>query len=264
MVDAHLEEPSARTRYPALDLLRGLALISMIAYHALWDAAYFNGEPLPWLDALPGRLWQQSICWSFLLLSGFCFPLGRRHVRRGIVLLLCGALVWLASLLILPEAPIPFGVLTLLGCCTLLTAAASPLLRRVPAAAGAAASFLLFLLLFRLPGGVLGFGPLGLALPGALYRSAATAFFGFPPPGYSSVDYFPLLPWVFLYWTGAFLFRLAQRRGLLPRLSAAHCAPLRFLGRHALGVYLLHQPVLLGLGLLWGMLTGQVDLASLF
>lgn len=28
--------------------------------------------------------WQQSICWRFIFLSGFCWPLGKRAVRRAV------------------------------------------------------------------------------------------------------------------------------------------------------------------------------------
>ena len=63
------------TRYALLDELRGLDLISMMLYHGTWDAVYLFGVAVPWYAGTPGRLWQQSICWVFILLSGFCLPL---------------------------------------------------------------------------------------------------------------------------------------------------------------------------------------------
>ena len=38
-------------------------------------------------------VWQQSICWVFILLSGFCLPLGHHPFRRGAVVFGAGALV---------------------------------------------------------------------------------------------------------------------------------------------------------------------------
>lgn len=64
------------TRYALLDELRGLDLISMMLYHGTWDAVYLFGVAVPWYAGTPGRLWQQSICWGFILLSGFCLPMG--------------------------------------------------------------------------------------------------------------------------------------------------------------------------------------------
>ena len=63
---------SSSSRYALLDELRGLDLISMMLYHGMWDAVYLFGVVVPWYSAGQGRLWQQSICWVFILLSGFC------------------------------------------------------------------------------------------------------------------------------------------------------------------------------------------------
>ena len=38
-----------------------------------------------------------------------------------------------------------------------------------------------------------------LALPQALYASYTTAYLGFMPKSFFSTDYFPLLPWLFLF-----------------------------------------------------------------
>ena len=62
----------AHTRLHLLDSLRGLALLNMIAYHALYDVVYIFGHPMGWYQGWPGYLWQQCICWCFILLSGFC------------------------------------------------------------------------------------------------------------------------------------------------------------------------------------------------
>ena len=62
------------------DALRGLALLNMLAYHALYDWVYVFGHTGGWYNvSAPGcHLWQQYICWSFILLSGFSLPLARR------------------------------------------------------------------------------------------------------------------------------------------------------------------------------------------
>ena len=60
-------------RDPLLDALRGFALLHMIAYHAVWDLVNLRGMKLSWFEGTPGFLWQQMICWSFILLSGFCW-----------------------------------------------------------------------------------------------------------------------------------------------------------------------------------------------
>ena len=231
------------SRLDGLDTLRGVTILSMVAYHACWDLVYIFGKDWAWYRSDAAYVWQQSICWTFILLSGYCWSLGRHRLKRGLMAFGGGVLVSLVTLLFMPEDPVRFGVLTLLGSTALLTIPLEPLLRRIPARAGLAGSFSLFLLLRDVNGGWLGFeGARVLALPGSLYRNLLTAFLGFPAASFYSTDYFSLLPWLFLFWTGYFLWRLrpGDRGGglRLPGITA--------MGRHSLLIYLLHQPVIYG------------------
>ena len=96
-------EPQTAARYRLLDELRGLDLISMMLYHGMWDVVFLFGVAQKWYTGRPGFVWQQSICWVFLLLSGFCLPLGHHPFRRGAVVFGAGALVTAVTLLFLPE-----------------------------------------------------------------------------------------------------------------------------------------------------------------
>ena len=78
-------------RYALLDELRGLDLVSMMLYHACWDLVFLFDVNMRWYAGTPGRLWQQTICWVFILLSGFCAPFGRYMLRRGTVVFGAGA-----------------------------------------------------------------------------------------------------------------------------------------------------------------------------
>lgn len=234
-----LERTGRRTE---LDTLRGVTLVSMIAYHACWDLVYLFGADWPWYHGTLAYIWQQSICWTFILLSGYCWPLGRRHLRRGLTVFGGGLLVSAVTLLVMPEDGIFCGVLTLLGTAALVTIPLDPLLRRIPARAGLAGSFLLFLLLRDVNSGWLGFeGVRVLALPGWLYRNLFTACLGFPPAGFRSTDYFSLFPWLFLFLTGYFLYRLRREEPTPLRLPVVSA-----MGRRSLAVYLLHQPLVYG------------------
>lgn len=86
------------SRYALLDELRGLDLVSMMLYHACWDMMSLFGIWMDWYTGMPGRLWQQAICWVFILLSGFCAPFGRHMLRRGTVVFGAG-LLYLARVL---------------------------------------------------------------------------------------------------------------------------------------------------------------------
>lgn len=152
-------------RYALLDELRGLDLLSMMLYHGCWDLVNLFGIQADWYYGLPGHLWQQSICWVFILLSGFCVQLGHHTLRRGAQVFGAGALVTAVTLLFMPEDRVIFGVLTLLGSAMLLTGLLEKPLRRIPPAAGFAISAALFALTRNVSVGYLGFGSLRLWLP---------------------------------------------------------------------------------------------------
>ena len=94
------------------------------------------------------------------------------------------------------------------------------------------------------------------ALPETLYRNLFTAYLGFPPPSFYSTDYFSLIPWAFLYLCGYELHRIAREKGVLAsQVFKKEIRPLSFLGRNSLTIYLLHQPLLYGLVLLYSAAT---------
>lgn len=201
-----------RRRIASLDALRGLTLVSMIAYHACWDLVYLFHADWDWYRGTGAYIWQQSICWTFILLSGFCFSLGRRPLRRGRRCSAAGWVVTLVTVLFMPEEQIWFGVLTLIGSCMLLMVPLEKLLRHVPVGVGLAASAALFTLLRNVNQGTLGFEDWTLGtVPEGLYRNLLTAYIGFPPPDFFSTDYFSLLPWLFLFLAGHFLLPPAGR-----------------------------------------------------
>ena len=78
-------------------------------------------------------------------------------------------------------------------------------------------------------------------MPWDWYTNLATAGLGFPAPAFASSDYFALLPWLFLFWTGFYLYRL---RPEIPALPDIRLPGLSVISRHSLLLYLLHQPVL--------------------
>ena len=146
---------STSGRYALLDELRGLDLVSMMLYHGCWDLVNLFGIQADWYYGVPGHLWQQSICWVFILLSGFCVQLGHHTLRRGAQVFGAGALVTAVTLLFMPEDRVIFGVLTLLGSAMLLTGLLEKLLRRIPPAAGFAISAVLFALTRNVSAGYL-------------------------------------------------------------------------------------------------------------
>jgi uncharacterized membrane protein len=76
---------------------------------------------------------------------------------------------------------------------------------------------------------------------------------GIHTPFYASFDYFPLLPWLGIFLAGAALGKsayVAKRSLIRRRLPVSF---INFAGRHSLLIYILHQPVILGVLYLLGL-----------
>lgn len=233
-------------RYPLLDVIRGFTLLSMVLYHGSWDLVSLAGVDWPWYHTAGARLWQQSICWTFILLSGYCMTLSVRRWRHGITVFAAGLLVTGVTLAFLPAQRVIFGILTFLGSAMLVTTLFRGLLERIPPIPGMGLAAFLFYSARWISRGILQV-PLGyrVQLPAGWYRGMATAFLGFPQEGFASSDYFPFLPWIFLFWAGYYGGLLMRRAGRgKERILSLDVPPLSFLGRHSLLIYLLHQPLL--------------------
>ena len=237
-------------RLAKIDGLRGLTLISMVLYHALWDVVFIFGRDIPWYNRAPGFIWQQSICWTFIILSGFSVGLGKRRLRRGITVFLCGAVISAVTIVLMPEDAVRFGILTFMGSAMLLMIPVERLLGSPDSRKSvilSLAGFFLFILTRGVNRGYI----LNVWLPEAWYANDLTAFLGFPPADFFSMDYFPLIPWFFLYLAGYGIYGIMSGErgdsGIKTFLKEGSCPPLEFIGRHTLIIYMLHQPVIYGL-----------------
>ena len=144
-------------RYALLDSLRGLLLLEMIVYHFFWDLVYLFEQDLPWFHSSLCYWWQQSICWRFIFLSGFCWPLGKRAVRRAVQVFGGSVLVMLITHIFVPDQAVTFGVLFFLGSGMLLLKLLDQRLCRLAPVWGITASGMLFFLTRNINDGYLGF-----------------------------------------------------------------------------------------------------------
>ena len=221
-----------------IDFLRGLAIILMVCYHLLFDLGEFVGIKtfLGWSTDLSKTAWiiaQFFFAGLFVVLSGVSGTLSRNNVRRGLRLLAVSVLVSVATYVFDPASAVYFGILQCLAFSMLIYGAAFEKAgAAICAAAGAA---------------VIG---LGLALP-AIKKALAVQSnwllpFGLHGPSFSAFDYFPLIPWFGIFLIGAALGETAyaSKRSLLPwRLPTTF---VNFAGRHSLLIYIVHQPVIMG------------------
>ena len=220
-------------RYTFIDALRGFALINMILYHTLWDINYIFGVKIAWYTSHIGYVWQQMICITFIFVSGFCFPMGMHKLKRGLITLGCSAIISIVTAVFMPQSIILFGVLSLIGSSIVIMIPCERLLQKVNCYLG----FVVFAIAFAVAKNFASY-------PQWLYANMFTAYLGFPPTGFTSMDYFPLMPWIFLFVAGYFAHSIFKKHNLMPLLTKIKCTPLEWAGRHSLIIYMAHQPVI--------------------
>lgn len=232
-------------RYWKLDAVRGIALLNMIAYHAVWDLVYLHGFEWDWYQSKAGYIWQQGICWTFIFLSGFCLSLGKHPVKRGVTVFCGGAVITIVTLVLMPQNRVVFGVLTLIGSCMVIAGVLDKWLKNRNPVLGLSVSALLFIVTRNVNTGWLGFEAFQLCeVPKALYANLITTYLGFPEKDFYSTDYFSMFPWLFLFLEGYFLFRIVERLGMLGVLEKGVFLPIEWIGKHSFLIYMLHQPIL--------------------
>ncbi len=231
---------SQHERICLFDTLRGFTIISMVLFHAAYDATYLFGFDIPWFyDPVVQNIWRCSISWVFLLLAGWMTQLSRNNLKRAGVYGAAACAVFLSTFVANVDTPVTFGILFCMAASTLVYALASPILNRVQPALGLCISLALFVLTY--------------ALPHERYDIEGLAWLGIPSPTFASGDYYPLMPYGFLYMTGMYAARLFarcspdgypvwMRRDWVPALS--------LIGRASLIIYLVHQPLLIGIFML--------------
>ena len=144
----------------------------------------------------------------------------------------------------IPGEAIWFGILNFMGCAVLLLLPMQKILQKVEPIIGAAVSFIFFVLFKNVQNQYLGIGHLELVrLPDALYELKILTPFGFPFSGFISSDYFPIIPWIFLYLTGFYMNQSFMRHKLWQKYAEISIPFLSLVGKKSLWIYMLHQPV---------------------
>lgn len=219
-----------------IDALRGLCIPGMIAIHLIYDVVNLYGF-VHWPYPAWYSLFKNNYGALFILISGLSVTLGSRSVKRGLTVFAGGMVVTAVTvgMYLLGFAGkgivIYFGVLHCLGVCMMLWPAFQKRSQARLIAVGLGMTVLgwwLRTVSFDVPALLL---PLGLRYP-----------------GFSSSDYFPLMPNLGYFLLGAAFGRkfYGSRQTLLRRANAQNplIRGLCWCGRHSLMIYLLHQPVL--------------------
>ena len=230
-----VREPLTRIR--AIDALRGAAICMMIVYHAAFDLNWFH---IISADFNHDRFWlsfRDLIVSSFLLLVGVSLVLAsragispKRFWNRIALVGACAILVTVGSYVTFPKTFITFGIL---HCIVVSSILGWPLVR-FPRAA-------------LMVGIVVIVAGVAIGLP--LFDLPLLNWVGLMTHKPATEDYVPLLPWFGVVLVGISIgwWLLERRMHDLRQISRASPKWLTWLGRHSLLVYMIHQPIMMGL-----------------
>ena len=241
-------------RIQSIDALRGLCVVLMCIHHFFFDLAAFLGAPW-WLYENPVfNVLHYIFAGCFIMLSGVSSRFSRSNVKRGLkviaIALALTVVTWLADRIFVRFTGdtvgmvIWFGVLHLLGFSMLFYGLTRRLWDKMPDWA-APPLYLLVIILTAKSAAALRFTELPWLFP-----------FGYITDEFYSADFFPILPWLFVFLLGSWLGEKIRLRKLPEGFYTAQYPFFPVLGRHALLIYILHQPVLAGLTLLIGGIFG--------
>ncbi len=230
------QPPSPAPRLIALDTARTLAVVCMVAFHFTFDLALFGHIPAETLQQPLWYYFPRMIAGSFLFLAGVSLWLAhgqgirwRAFWWRFGKIAAAAAIVTAASIWFVPGGPIWFGILHAIAATSLIGLIALRL--PWPVTLTLAAAIFAMAWADRSPA----FDPLWLVWTGLAETRPAMG------------DYVPLIPWAAPALAGV-AFARALRIDLWSGSAPSRALHrLTFPGRHSLIIYLIHQPILIGL-----------------
>lgn len=244
-----------RRRIDIIDAVRGIAIIAMVFYHALYDINDMFGFQIRLFDLL--SVLEPPFAGAFILLAGVSCRFSHSNFRRGAKVLALALVITVATLIFSAysgqDETIYFGILHFMGCAILLFALLKPLLDKIPPRVAYPAWALLFIFTYTMPATrVIGIPHLfGITLPASLAAVKGLFIIGIPGLNFMSADYFPMIPWFFLFLLGTLLGIPIREHKLPERFYTQRVPFFAFAGRHTLLIYIVHQPIVYAI--LWAM-----------
>ena len=226
-----------KKRIAIIDALRGIAVVLMVIHHLLYNLVYII-EVLPeWFFTNPiFDVLHYIFAGLFIFLSGISSRFSHSNIKRGLIVIALAAGITIVTYYM--EMPIWFGVLHLLGFSMLFFGLTKKIWDLIPRKA----SPVVFISL--IVASALAVAYIDITAENIFARICLSVL-GWPQ--FISYDYFPLLPWIFVFLLGTWAGMYIVERKLPSWFYEAEVRFFPAVGRKALIIYILHQPVLYGL-----------------
>tara|TARA_B100000809_G_scaffold176005_1_gene173347 strand:- start:1529 stop:2215 length:687 start_codon:yes stop_codon:yes gene_type:complete len=218
----------SNTRDSALDLMRGIAIIMMIAFHFIYDLNSFGFADVPLFTHWAGTAWRCLIVFLFLSAVGISLVIAhskvlklKKFIKRLMYLGIAALLVSAGTYVMFPDGWVYFGILHLIWVSSLIAIA---FINR-PKTSLLIAALILIASIFNQP---------NLSIISNIFE---------PYLPLRSVDYYPLFPWLSFVFIGIYL----GHYPFYQKVVTTRINWIEVMGKHALIIYLTHQIVLFGL-----------------
>lgn len=238
-----------KRRIHLLDELRGLAVIAMVLYHILYSMTFLFHIECAYPIMFAVYPYQPIIPIIFISICGICCTFSHNNLKRGFLVIVISVIITIVTTVFMPSQKILFGILHFLGIAILVYALAekTSIWDIIPVKVGLFISLFLYIICYNIPNGYIGFTPIfNIELPKSLYSFYWLSFLGFPSADFTSGDYFPIIPNIFLFFFGVFLGKIIDNTKLPEFMYKKLCPPLDYIGKHALIIYVAHQPLIFG------------------
>lgn len=245
--------PVKRPRLAVVDIARGVAIVAMVIYHLFWDLSYFRFLPFDVGYDPNWVIFARTILFSFMFLVGIGLVLGhgdgvrwKSFWRRWLFVAGGAALITLGTYFTFPQSFVYFGVLHAIALFSLL--ALPFLFTSIWLTAIVAVAVIAFHFLYT----------------NALFNLVALSWIGFWQVPPLTNDLVPVFPWFGVTLLGVVVARLVRGSAVEARLAVINprnvvARVLSFMGRWSLVIYLVHQPLLLGIIAPLGMAMGTQE-----
>lgn len=248
-----INEPNKSSRICLMDEIRGFAVLCMVFYHGFYLLGSTFGITAGQNLFLFFEPVQPLFAATFIFISGISCRLSRNNLKRGARLFCIAVVISVITILICPligisGAEIYFGILHFLSVAMLIFALANKFFDKIKPLYGILICTILYAFTSGIGEGKLAFGNLiVIDLPVALYDYNFLFPLGIYSQTFFSADYFGLFPNIFMFLAGAYT-GVYIKQGLCPQWAyQSRCRFFSWLGRHALIVYVAHQPVIFAL-----------------
>jgi uncharacterized membrane protein len=224
-----------KKRIEIIDALRGLAVVLMVIHHLLYNLTAFLSAPL-WLFTNPVfDILHYIFAGLFILLAGVSSRFSRSNTQRGSIVIVLAVLVTYVTNRM--DMPIWFGILHLLGFSMMFFGLTEKFWDVIPSKA---APFVYIPLIVT---SALMKTYIPIESENLWIRDMLNVL-GWPQPDFLSFDYFPILPWIFVFLLGTWVGVNIRDRKLPGWFYEITPPVFPAIGRKSLLIYILHQPVL--------------------